>query len=289
LEFYDQVSFLKAGLVFADALTTVSPTYAHEIQGAEAGNGLHGLLLHRSSALHGILNGIDVHEWDPAADKHLPTHFSASNLRGKEACARALLERMKLPLPKSATKRPPIFGSVGRLVDQKGVELIITALPGALDRGAMAVIVGSGEAQYANALRDLQKRYPQQLAVHIGFSEELAHLVEAGADFFLMPSRFEPCGLNQMYSLRYGTVPIVRGVGGLEDTVVDLSQPDANGIKFGPFDTQSMWSAIERALDLWSKPQELKAVQQRGMAEDNSWEHSAAQYERLYAQLTGAP
>jgi len=192
---------------------------------------------------------------------------------------------MKLPLPKSATKRAPIFGSVGRLVDQKGVELTIAALPGALDRGAMAVVVGTGDDRYASSLRALQKRYPQQLAVHIGFSEELAHLVEAGADFFLMPSRFEPCGLNQMYSLRYGTVPIVRAVGGLEDTVVDLSQPDATGIKFAPFQAAALWNAIERALDLWSRPQELKVVQQRGMAEDNSWEHSAAQYERLYAQL----
>jgi starch synthase len=145
--------------------------------------------------------------------------------------------------------------------------------------------VGSGDEHYARALKGLALKYPQRLAVHIGFDEGLAHLVEAGSDFFLMPSRFEPCGLNQMYSLRYGTVPIVRAVGGLEDTVVDLGQPDATGIKFGPFEPHALWAAIERAFDLWNKPEALKALQQRGMAQDNSWDHAAAQYEALYASL----
>jgi starch synthase len=287
IEFYDQMSFLKAGLVFADALTTVSPTYALEIQEPEAGSGLDGLLAQRKDVLHGILNGIDMTEWDPQGDRYLPAPFSASNLKGKEICARALLEKMKLPLPKGTARRPPIFGSVGRLAEQKGIELILAALPGALDRGAMGVIVGSGEEKYAMALNALAQRFPKQLAVHIGFSEELAHLIEAGADFFLMPSRFEPCGLNQMYSLRYGTVPIVRAVGGLKDTVTDLAEPQATGITFTPFTPHAMWTAIERALELWKHPAKLKAVQQRGMAEDNSWEHSAAQYEALYAKVLG--
>jgi starch synthase len=285
IEFYDQLSFLKTGLVFADALTTVSPTYAQEIQKPEAGNGLHGLLAHRSGALHGILNGIDVAEWDPRTDKLLPANYSATEMAGKEACARALLERTKLKLPKPGSKRGPIFGNVGRMVDQKGVELLIATLPGLLDRGGYAVIVGTGDERYAMALNQLAQRFPTQLHVHIGFSEELAHQVEAGSDFFLMPSRFEPCGLNQMYSLRYGTVPIVRAVGGLEDTVTDLAQPDATGIKFGPFEPHALWKAIERAFELWSEPAKLKAVQQRGMAEDNSWAHAAAQYEALYRSL----
>jgi starch synthase len=285
IEFYDQLSFLKCGLVFADALTTVSPTYAHEIQTPEAGNGLHGLLAWRSSALHGILNGIDVSEWDPQTDKLLPAHFSPTTLAGKEACARALLEKVKLPLPKAGAKRGPIFGNVGRMVEQKGVELLIATLPGLLDRGAYAVIIGTGDERYAMALNQLAQQYPKQLHVHIGFSEELAHLIEAGSDFFLMPSRFEPCGLNQMYSLRYGTIPVVRAVGGLEDTITDLSQPEATGIKFGPFDPHALWTAIDRAFELWNAPAKLKVVQQRGMAEDNSWAHAAAQYEALYASL----
>jgi starch synthase len=285
IEFHDQISFLKAGLQYADVLTTVSPTYAKEIQTPANGQGLHGLLAHRANALHGILNGIDTEEWNPANDRLLPAHYSSTRLEGKETCARALLERMKLPLPKRGKKRPPIFGTVGRLADQKGVDLLIGALPFLLAKGAQAVIVGTGEERFASQLTALAQKNSAQLSVHIGFDEGLAHLVEAGCDFFMMPSKYEPCGLNQMYSLRYGTVPIVRAVGGLQDTVVDLELPNATGIKFHEYDEHALAAAMMRAFELYEKPKALSEVRQRGMAQDFSWAKAAAQYDALYVSL----
>ncbi len=283
VEFHDHLSFIKAGIVYADALTTVSPTYAREIQTAPGGHGLDGLLRRRSTALRGILNGIDIDEWDASKDAHLAARYSPDTLEGKEACTRALLDRFKLAASKK--QRPPVFGTVGRLADQKGVELLIGALPGVLDRGALAVVVGTGEERFVHALQALQRRYPRQLHVHIGFDEALAHQVEAGSDFFVMPSKYEPCGLNQMYSLRYGTVPIVRAVGGLVDTVVDLSLPGSTGIKFDEYSTHGLYRALERALALFADAPALEAVRRRGMAQDFSWGQAAAKYEALYASL----
>jgi starch synthase len=286
VEFYDRLSFLKAGLVYADALTTVSPTYAREVQTPEGGHGFDGLLSRRAPALRGILNGIDIAEWDPAADPHLAARFSADELGGKEACSRALLDKLRLKAPKKAAeRRAPLFGAVGRLADQKGVELLINALPGILDKGAQAVVVGTGEDRFVTALKALAHRHPGQLHVHIGFDEALAHQVEAGSDFFLMPSKYEPCGLNQMYSLRYGTVPVVRAVGGLEDTVVDLAQPGSTGIKFHEYSSHALSGALERALALYEDPKALDEVRRRGMAKDFSWGQAAAKYEALYASL----
>ena len=284
IEFHDHVSYLKAGLVYADALTAVSPTYAREIQTPAFGEGLDGLLRRRSGVLKGILNGIDIEEWDPMADPHLAAKFSAEDLAGKEACTRALLDRVKLKV-NGKKKRPPVFGTVGRLAAQKGVELLIGALPGVLDRGALAIVIGTGEDRYVTALQELQQRYPSNLHVHIGFDEKLAHQLEAGSDFFVMPSRYEPCGLNQMYSLRYGTVPVVRATGGLEDTVVDLSLPNATGIKFHDYSAHALFDALERALQLWADPRALEEVRRRGMTQDFSWGQAAAKYEALYQQL----
>jgi starch synthase len=285
VEFFDQLSFLKAGLVYADALTTVSATYAKEIQTVSGGQGLHGLLQKRAGVLTGILNGIDVDAWNPGTDAHLSCHFTGETLDGKEACSRALLDRFRLKSPDRRTVRPPLFGTVGRLVDQKGVELLIAALPSLLQRGAQAVVVGTGEPRYEAALTALAQKHKGALAVHVGFDEALAHQVEAGADFFVMPSQFEPCGLNQMYSLRYGTVPVVRAVGGLEDTVVDLSRPDGTGIKFHDYSPLALLGALERALELYQRPSELAQVRRRGMAQDFSWDRAAARYEALYTSL----
>lgn len=283
LEFHDHLSFLKAGLVYADALTTVSPTYAREIQTQVGGFGLDGLLRRRAGRLKGILNGIDLDEWNPSTDAFLAAKFSADDLSGKEACTRALLDRLKLKAPKKG--RPPLFATIGRLADQKGHELLIRALPGVLDQGALAVVVGTGEERIVDALHTLQKRYPQSLHVHIGFDEKLAHQVEAGADFFVMPSKYEPCGLNQLYSLRYGTVPVVRAVGGLDDTVHDLSQPSATGLKFHEYSSHALFVALQRAMELYARPHVLAEVRQRGMRQDFSWAQAAAKYEALYNQV----
>lgn len=281
VEFHEQFSFMKAALNFADALTTVSPTYAHEIQTHRGGLGFDGLLRHRAKDLTGILNGIDIEEWNPANDAHVPTHFSVSDLAGKRACKRALLQKMNI----NVSEDVPIFATVGRLAEQKGVELLLEALPYVLDRGAAVMVMGSGEARYVDGLRNLERRYVRQMRVHIGFDEALAHSVEAGSDFFVMPSKYEPCGLNQMYSLRYGTVPIVRAVGGLQDTVVDLESAAGTGIKFRAFKGEALVKALERALGLFHNPEKLTEVRKRGMIQDFSWSRSAQQYEALYQRL----
>jgi starch synthase len=287
VEFHDQLSFLKAGVSFCDHVTTVSPTYAKEILTPEGGFGLHGAIAARKDALRGILNGIDDREWDPQTDPLLPARFSKGELSGKEVCARALLQRFGLSLPPSArfARRPPIFGVVGRMAGQKGVDALQVAAPSLLARGARLVIVGTGEPQFENAWRALAAKWPGRLGVHIGFDEPLAHLVEAGSDFFLMPSRFEPCGLNQMYSQRYGTVPVVRGVGGLVDTVTDVGLPGATGIVF---QGDAFAAALERALKLYADWKALDAVRAAGMAKDFSWNASAQAYERLYEGLVAS-
>ena len=218
VEFHDRLNLMKAGLVFADAVTTVSPTYAREITTPEGGEGLDGVLRARAGALSGILNGIDTAEWNPATDPHLRAHFDAHRLAGKAACKRALQEELGLP----ARPDVPLVALVGRLVDQKGIDLLLAALPELLRRDLQVAVLGSGRLDWEEALRESARHHAHRLAVRIGFDEGLAHRIEAGADLFLMPSRFEPCGLNQLYSLRYGTVPVVRRVGGLADTVEDF-------------------------------------------------------------------
>lgn len=278
LEFYDSVNFLKAGLTFSDSITTVSPTYAKEIQTPESGCNLDGLLRRHQGRLVGIINGIDVQEWDPAKDSLIPARYTPEDLTGKAACKRALLKEAGLE-----DTEAPVFGIVSRLAYQKGIDLLMDVLPVALQSDIRFVAVGSGEAQYEEGLRALQARFPKQVGVYIGFHKGFSHLVEAGADFFLMPSRYEPCGLNQMYSLKYGTVPIVRATGGLVDTVE--GGLDGNGILFEAFHPAAMLAAMRRAQALYADPSRLEGFRRRGMQRDFSWTSSARRYESLFTSL----
>jgi starch synthase len=282
MEFFDQLSFMKAGLVFADALTTVSPTYAREILTPDGGASLDAVLRHRAKDLHGILNGIDAHEWDPARDPHLPAHFTAATLEGKARNKAALQRELGLPVRAEA----PLVGMVGRLADQKGLDLVIAALGALLGMDLQIALLGSGQKDYEAVFGRVARERPDRIAARIGFDERLAHRIEAGADLFLMPSRFEPCGLNQMYSLRYGTVPVVRAVGGLEDTVVDYDGWNAGtGFKFRDYTPAALAQAVRRAVEVFRDARAWRGLVQRGMAEDNSWEKSAATYEALYRTL----
>ena len=284
MEFHDQLNFLKAGLVFADGLTTVSPTYAREITTHEGGAGLDALLRHRARDLHGILNGIDVEAWDPARDVHLPAHYSAADLRGKAACKAALQRELGLPV------RPdvPIVGMVGRLAEQKGFDLVVAALDELLAWDVQLVLLGSGRRDWEVTFSRAAAARRDRLAVRIGFDEALAHRIEAGADVFLMPSRYEPCGLNQMYSLRYGTVPVVRAVGGLEDTVEDYDGWNrGTGFKFGDYHPHAMIVAVRRAVEAFRDRRAWRGIMLRGMAQDFSWDRSARSYEALYSALAG--
>jgi starch synthase len=272
--------------VFADRLTTVSPTYAREIQTPEFGDGLDGVLRQRAARLSGILNGIDDAEWDPARDRFLARNYSATKPEGKTANKLALQREFNLT-PDAET---PLIGMVGRLVAQKGIDLVLEALPGLLHRPLRLVLLGSGAAGYETALVRQAARYRDRLAVRIGYDEGLAHRIEAGADMFLMPSRFEPCGLNQLYSLRYGTVPIVRRAGGLADTVVDatpenLGAGKATGVVFPQASTGALLGAVDRALALWRDGARWQKLMLAGMRQDFSWRHSAAEYLRLYGNL----
>lgn len=282
VEFWGQLSMLKGGLQFADAITTVSPTYAREIQTEAHGVGLDGVLRARSGRLYGILNGIDKRTWDPATDALLPHNYSARNLHGKVLAKAALQARCGLP----ADARALLLAVVSRLTAQKGIDLVLQALPRLLSAGAQLVVLGQGEPALQQALVDAAQKNPRQVAVTLGFDEALAHLIEAGADAFLMPSRFEPCGLNQMYSQVYGTPPIVGPVGGLLDSVVDASADPAQGTGFvmTGADAEGLDDALSRVLRTWREPQRWKRIQANGMARDFGWGDSARQYLDVYQQ-----
>ncbi len=287
LEFYGGLNLMKGGLFFSDAITTVSPSYAEEIQTPASGWALDGVLRARSHKLRGILNGIDIVRWNPAADASLPASFSAADLSGKAACRRALQQRSGLPLDASAM----LLAAVGRFDWQKGVPLICDAFRILAPLGVQLAILGSGDPAIETAVRALAAQYPRQVAATIGFDEGLAHLIEAGADAFLMPSVFEPCGLNQMYSQRYGTVPIVHATGGLKDTVVDytpaaLQAGRASGFSFTTFDAAHLAEAVLRAWRLYTgEPTAWSRLQRRIMGIDHSWARSARQYLALYEEL----
>ncbi|MCB1729281.1 MAG: glycogen synthase GlgA [Halieaceae bacterium] len=283
LEFYDQFSFIKGGLVYADYITTVSPTYAREICESPGGMGLEGLLQARRERLVGILNGIDHGVWDPATDPYLEHHYDAANLEGK-ALEKVALQRS---LGLAALDDRPLLGIVGRLVEQKGLELILPALGDILAKPAQVVVLGTGEKRFEEQLQAVARAHPDAMAVILAYDESLAHRIEASADIFLMPSLFEPCGLNQLYSLRYGTLPLVRAVGGLADTVVDatpqaLADGTATGFVFGPPDSGEFMSALERAVALWRDQASWRRLQVTAMAQDFSWQRSAARYLELY-------
>ncbi|MEJ2059053.1 MAG: glycogen synthase GlgA [Gammaproteobacteria bacterium] len=288
LEFFGKLSFIKGGLVYADRITTVSPTYAQEIRTPSYGYGLEGLLLYRGDDLVGIMNGIDPAIWDPAHDRHLKRTYDASDLAGKAANKRALQAECGLP----EAEQSPLVGHIGRLVEQKGIDLTLAALPRLLESQPklQTIVLGSGEKRFEQALKELAKRYPRQLAVHIGYDEALAHRIEAGADIFVMPSRFEPCGLNQLYSLRYGTVPVVRRTGGLADSVVDVAEGNiadgtATGFIFDKALPDALRGTLERALALYPHTQRWHALMLNGMQRDFSWQKSAKRYLELYSQL----
>jgi len=286
LEFWNQINFLKGGINFADAVTTVSEGYAREILTPEYGEGLDGLLVHRQHLLRGILNGIDTEKWDPQTDHYLPASFSASDLGGKQSAKREILARYGLVADPAAMARP-LIGMVSRMVRQKGLDLIWEerGTLGALD--AAFVVLGTGERRYEEMWRDLAAAHPTRIGVHIGFDEGLAHLIEGGADLFLMPSRFEPCGLNQMYSMRYGTVPVVRATGGLDDTVrpFDPATGTGTGFTFKAYRSSAMLAALKRALAVYASPARWRGLQRAGMRQDFSWDVSAAAYVQEYRSV----
>jgi starch synthase len=285
-EFFDRLSFIKAGINLSNAVTTVSPTYAAEIQRPEYGNGLDGVIRARAHALTGILNGIDPDEWNPASDPYLPAPFTSADLSGKDAAKRALLETFGFDVTPALMTRP-VIGMVSRMVDQKGLDLI-AALAGELPAlDATFVIVGTGLPHYQEMWRTLSRRHADRISAFIGFDERRAHLVEGGSDMFMMPSQFEPCGLNQMYSQRYGTVPIVRAVGGLVDTVRPYNPRtgQGTGFLFADYHPRALLDTLRAAIGVFPNKKRWTRLQKSGMRVDFSWDRSASEYVKMYKRL----
>ncbi|HEY0283252.1 MAG TPA: glycogen synthase GlgA, partial [Rhizomicrobium sp.] len=290
MEFYGQVSFLKAGLSYADRVTTVSPTYAMEIVTPEFGCGMDGILRARGSNFSGILNGIDDALWDPATDPHLPQTYRAMDISGKRVCKAALQNELGLP----ASPDTPLIGFVSRLTQQKMADVILEALPWIAEQKAQLALVGEGDPSLEEAFTAAQVRYGENVAVNIGYDEPLAHRLQAGCDILLAPARFEPCGLTQLYALRYGSLPVVRRTGGLADTVVDataetIANRTATGFVFEGADMPSLISATGRALAFYREPLTWRRLQLHAMAQDFSWNASAAKYALLYSEASGVP
>jgi starch synthase len=286
MEFYGNLSFLKSGIAFADTLTTVSPRYAQEIQQPPLSCGLEGILQHRHADLYGIINGVDYNVWNPETDRHLGgNNYGVHNFaEGKRACKAALQREVGLP----QVANSPLLAMIGRLADQKGFDLVAKLIPQwAPAANAQWVILGTGEPVYHQLLGELAREYPDKMAIRIGFSNELAHRIEAGADIFLMPSRYEPCGLNQLYSLKYGTVPVVHATGGLADTITNLNEGTlaagtANGFSFDAYTTAALADALDRACRTYDDRPVWEQIIRTGMRQDWSWNHSAREYSRLY-------
>ena len=282
MEFYGQINFLKGALIFSDYLTTVSPKYAEEIKTAEYGHGLDGVVRNRADRLTGILNGVDYAAWSPERDKVIAARYSPKDLSGKLACKKNLLEVFGLP-PETVNK--PVIGIVSRFAGQKGFDLIEQIAPDLLSEDLAIAALGAGDVRYEKLLRELAKAYPAKFSVKVAYDNILAHKVEAGADIFLMPSRYEPCGLNQIYSLKYGTVPVVRATGGLDDTIeaYDPATGRGTGFKFQAYDGPSLLAAIQQALLIFrNEPKVWRRMQLSGMAKDFSWQVSAAEYANVY-------
>ncbi|MGD8547948.1 MAG: glycogen synthase GlgA [Thiohalophilus sp.] len=291
LEYHGQFAFIKGGLVYADYLTTVSPTYAQEIQTPAFGHGMEGVLSHRAARLRGILNGIDTRTWNPGTDRLIAQRYNRQRLSDKAANKTALQKHFKLTLSDTAL----VIGMVSRLAEQKGFDLVLESLKQLLALPVQLVVLGSGDRSYQKALLEAAKEWPHQVGVQIGYDEQLAHRIEAGVDLFLMPSRFEPCGLNQMYSQRYGTLPVVTPIGGLADTVIDasgaaLERGEASGFVMQQTDGAAMLKAIQRAVACYAQPEQWRALQRFAMSRDFSWQKSAQAYTQLYEQaLSGRP
>ena len=280
LEYHGKMSFLKAGLYYADWITTVSPTYATEIQTLKYGCGLDGLLQTRKKTLTGIINGIDTKAWDPKTDPHLSHHYNTKTLLLKKRNTKNLRKKCKLSPSKS-----PLIGMITRLTEQKGLDFLLPIIPKIIKSGAQLVILGSGNKEFEKNLKDLALQHPKHLSINIGYNEKLAHQIEAGANIFLMPSKFEPCGLNQMYSMRYGTIPIVRRTGGLADTVVDVSLNNATGFTFENENSKELLASVQDALKKFEDKSFWQTLQNNGMNRDFSWQNSATQYVSLYQRL----
>jgi len=281
LEFYGNVNLMKSGLLYADIITTVSPTYAKEIQSAEYGYRLEGVIAMRSKRLRGILNGIDYDVWNPAADRHIAKSYSATSPSGKAACKKALQARLKL-----AQGKMPIIALVSRLAAQKGFDLLEQLLPYLLKMNVQLVVLGLGEKPYEDLFKKAAKDYPDRVSISLEFNEELAHQIYAGADMFLMPSRYEPCGLGQLISLRYGTVPIVRATGGLADTVEDFNsiKGKGNGFSFAEYSSVALMGTLARALLTYEDRAAWKQLMEKGLKEDHSWQSSAKEYVKAYKE-----
>jgi starch synthase len=281
LEYYGDVNLLKGGLVYSDYLTTVSKKYAEEIQTPEFGYGLDGVVRSRRDHVVGILNGVDYSVWNPEKDKLIAATYSAKDLTGKHACKKDLLEIFGLS-PQHETR--PVLGIVSRFADQKGFDLIAAVAPELMEEDVILIVLGTGERRYEELFETLANEFPGRVGVRIAYDNELAHKIEAGADMFLMPSRYEPCGLNQIYSLKYGTVPIVRATGGLEDTVesFDVQHGTGTGFKFEPYTGAALLDAVRQALHHFTDERIWKRIQLNGMSKDFSWKRPATEYAKLY-------
>ena len=282
-EYWNKISFLKAGIVYSDVVTTVSPTYAREVQTEDGGMGLGGLLKSRSDKLFGIANGIDTSIWNPETDPALDTPFSARAIAGKARSKKALADRFKL----SRKAKGPLFGVISRLTDQKGLDLVADAIPHIVGNNAQLVVLGSGEDTLEQAFTDAARQHPEHIGTFIGYDEALAHQIQAGSDAILVPSRFEPCGLTQLCAMRYGTIPVVARIGGLADTVIDantaaLRHGQGTGIQFSPVGFDPLIAALDRTFELYSTPKQWARIRRNGMKEDVSWAAPAAAYHALY-------
>ena len=286
LEFWGKISLLKAGIVYSAAITTVSPTYAEQIQTAEFGMGMEGILGRRRAVLHGILNGVDYRLWDPAHDPLITTNYSAGKKAGKNQCKQALIKEMGLD---PSLKSRPLLGMISRLDNQKGLDLLVKILDDILALQVGLVVLGSGDEKIQQAIHKAAERHPGHVGIFIGFNEALAHRILAGTDIFLIPSRYEPCGLTQMYALKYGTVPVVRATGGLDDTIVqfDPNTGEGNGFKFRFYDPTFFFQTIQRAVDLSQIPRAWNRLMANGMKQDFSWDRSAQSYLDLYRSVMG--
>jgi starch synthase len=281
MEFWGGMNYMKAGIVCADVITTVSPRYSEEIRTPPTGGGLEGVLQTHAHKLHGIVNGVDYGKWNPETDPLLAARYSWKNLAGKKRCKRDLLATVGLP---ARLMDRPLLGMVSRLADQKGLDLVAAVAERLVAEDLGLVILGTGQEKYHRLFSDLARRHPENIAIRLGFHNELAHKIEAGADIFLMPSQFEPCGLNQIYSLRYGTVPVVHATGGLYDTVksFDPERGEGVGFRFTRYEPEALWEAIEAAIGTFHRPSLWQQIMRNGMAMDFSWENSARLYLALY-------
>jgi starch synthase len=281
IEFWERINLMKAGIVYADVINSVSQKYSEEIQTPEFGYGLEGILRKRREDLYGILNGVDYKEWDPSHDPHLAAHYDLKDLSGKRVCKKDLLKEYDLP---PSLENAPLFGMISRLADQKGFDLLAEILDKLLTLDVGFVLLGTGEQKYHDLFNRVARKYPQQAGIRIAYDDRLAHKIEAGADFFLMPSKYEPCGLNQIYSLKYGTIPIVRATGGLEDTIVnyDPATGKGNGFKFNRYEPIELLNQMKVAIGFYYQPEHWKQLLRNAMIADFSWQRSAKAYVQLY-------